>query len=315
MCIRDSFRSPRGYVLAGLCEADAEDRAWASRTMLADLETGTWSPQVLAAAGLSDEVLPPVAPPTTTFPLLPDAVERLGLAPGAVAVLGAMDNGCSLFGAEGPDRSGLVNIVGTYEHMAGAGDLDGARRVAESTGAVIHAYVLPDAFIAMSRVPIGDLLARAATGARAGLDGLLELVPAEPVAEPIPLTREGVETALDSGRSRSDVLAAVLASAGDVLARFAEAWGGLGRPTEPVAVVGGGARHENVLRLKATLLGRPLAVLASDEAAALGALRLAAMAVRGASPAEARRLFDNPVTRIIEPSMTAPAATEGVSAP
>ena len=113
------FRSLRGFAIGELCGADAEDATWASRTMLMDLETGRWSEAILAAARLPAAVLPPIEPATTTLPVRRSAIERLGLAPGAVAVLGAMDNCCSFLGAADPERSDLVNIVGTYEHMAG----------------------------------------------------------------------------------------------------------------------------------------------------------------------------------------------------
>ncbi len=137
------YRSLRGYAVQELCGADAEDRSWASRTMLVDLETDQWSEAILAAARLPADVLPPIEAPTATYAVRDSVIERLGLAPGAVAVLGAMDNGCSLFGADGPERSGIANIVGTYEHMAGAASLDEVREVAAAADAIVHAYVLP----------------------------------------------------------------------------------------------------------------------------------------------------------------------------
>ncbi len=99
----------------------------------------------------------------------------------------------------------------------------------------------------------------------------------------------------------------LIESATSVLARFAAAWAELGRPTEPIAIVGGGAGRDAVLRLKANLLDRRLVTLGSDEGAGLGALRLAAMAVKGATPEEACQLFENPITRTIQPHQVAPA--------
>ena len=88
-----------------------------------------------------------------------------------------------------------------------------------------------------------------------------------------------------------------------MLRRCADAWAGLGRPSGPIAVVGGGAAHDAVLQLKANILGRRVVTLASDEAAGLGALRLAAMAVRGLSASAACELFPNPITRTMTPTM------------
>lgn len=303
----DRFRSLRGFALAQLCGADAEDRSWASRTMLVDLEMNDWSPEIVAAAGLRPDVLPPLEAPTATYPILEAAAERLGLAHGAVAVLGAMDNCCSHFGAAGPDRSGLVNIVGTYEHLAATADLEAVRAVASAGDAIVHSYLFPGQYIAMTRVPIGELLRSAAAGHEGGLDPLLDAVSPEPQGHFIQLDAAAVTVAVRGGTPRPDIVQRLIESATSVLARFAAAWAELGRPTEPIAIVGGGAGRDAVLRLKANLLDRRLVTLGSDEGAGLGALRLAAMAVKGATPEEACQLFENPITRTIQPHQVAPA--------
>jgi sugar (pentulose or hexulose) kinase len=275
--------------------------------MLFDLDTGEWSADIVAAAGLRLEQLPPLRPSTATFPVDAAAAERLGLAPGAQLVLGAMDNGCSLFGATGGDGSGLVNIAGTFEHLAGAASLQSARAVAARSDALIHAYLLDDRFITLTRLPLGDLLARVSEGSDIELAALLEGLSPAPTGRLLEPKPEAVDAALRAGRSRQEVLQGLLESSTARLVDFADAWADEGLPDDPIAVVGGGARHGAVLRLKATLLQRSLLTLASAEAAAIGALRLAAMAVKGATPADACRLFDNPVTRTIQPSTAVPA--------
>jgi sugar (pentulose or hexulose) kinase len=309
------FRSLRGFVASRLGEVDAEDHSWASRTMLYDLDAADWSEEIIAAAGVPAELLPPLMPSTAVFTVDEAAVERLGLAPGARLVLGAMDNGCSLLGAAGPDRSGLVDIVGTFEHMAGAAPLGAARQVAERAGAVVHAYLLEGQYIALTRLALGDLLARVAEGAGTELAALLDELSPEPTGRSVEPTLEAVDEALRAGRSRAEVLQGVLESSAAPLRAFADAWAGLGRRDDPVAAVGGGAGHAAALQLKASLLGRSLVTLASGEGAALGALRLAAMAVKGATLADACRLFANPIVRTIGPSATARTVRpEGVSA-
>ena len=302
------FRSLRGYALAQLCGADAEDVTWGSRTMLVDLETNDWSEELLAAAGLSAEVLPPLLPPTATFAVLPEMATRLGLASGARIVLGAMDNCCALRGAAGADRSGLVNIVGTYEHMAGVASLGAARQVAAESDAVIHAYLSPGRYIAMTRVPLGELLARAAAGAPRTLDDLLDDLSVQPSGRSLALEPEAVDAALAAGQPHREVLQALVESAIAVIGCFADAWAAQGMDAEPIAAVGGGGRHPAVLQLKANLLRRSLIGLEHDESAGLGALRIAAMAVAGANVAEACRLFGNPVIATVRP-MTAVGST------
>lgn len=309
------FRSLRGFVASRLGDVDAEDRSWASRTMLFDLEAGDWSDAIIAAAGMPRELFPRLAPPTASFVIDEAASERLGLAPRARLVLGAMDNGCALFGAAGPDRSGLVNIVGTFEHMAGAATLDAARQVAARAGAVIHAYLLDDRYIALTRLPLGSLLAHLADESGTDLGTLLDDLSPEPSGQHVQPTLEAVDAALRAGRPGAEVVQGLLESSAALLLAFADAWAALGLPDDPIAAVGGGAEQATVLQLKASILGRSLVTLASDEGAALGALRLAAMAVEGATPDDACRLFANPIARTIGPSTRAPVVqTEGVSA-
>ena len=307
------FRSLRGYALARLCDADAEDRSWASRTMLFDLDASDWSPAILAAAGLSAEVLPTVEASTTVHPVRPAVATRLGLAADAVVVLGGMDNGCSLLGSVDPDGSGLANIVGTYEHIAGAAGLEQVRRVAAAADALVHAYPLPDRYIAMTRVPMGPLLERVAEGDPRGLGALLDDVAERAQGRRLPLDLDAVDRACRDGLRGTTIVQALLEASAIVLKQFADTWAAVGLDAARVAVVGGGAAHAAVLQLKANMLGRPLATLASDEGAGTGALRLAAMAVRGLTTADAGRLFTNPVSRTFRPQSET-AATARVEA-
>ena len=298
------FRSLRGFALQQLCDADAEDPTWASRSMLLDLETNEWSPTILAAAGLGTDLLPELHPASSTWPVRRAARESLGLANDAVAVLGALDSCCAVFGSNDAGPPGLVNIVGTYEHIAGDVALEQAFEVAEASGAIVHSYLRPGRYLAMTRTPLGDLLKQIAAAAPDALDDLLDGIATSPEGLELTLTEEAVQAELDGGTSPRRVLQAVLESAAGVLKRFADAWLSRGGPAERIAAVGGGANHEAVLQLKANVLGRPLSTLASDECAGLGALRLAAVATRGLSAAEACERFPNPTLRTYQPQPT-----------
>jgi xylulokinase len=308
------FRSLRGFAIQELCGADAEDATWASRTMLVDLDTNRWSGAILDAAGLPAAALPPIEPALTTLAVRRSAVERLGLAPGAVALLGAMDNCCSFLGAADTERSDLVNIVGTYEHMAGVASLAKVREAAGSCGAIVHTYLMPDSYIAMTRVAIGELLALAAGGDVTRLDHLLDTVSATPRGVAIELTPEAVQEAFDAGVPPARILQALLESESAVLRRFVDAWPG-DDSRRPIAAVGGGASHPAVLQLKANLLDHPLSTLASDEGAGIGALRLAAMATQSISSNEASRLFPNPSVRTYYPTAEAAGPSRGMMPP
>lgn len=308
------FRSLRGYLVQQLCAADVEDPSWASRTMILDLATTAWSAAILEAADLSAEMLPAIAPSTASWPVEPAAARRFGLSPRAVVVLGGMDNGCSLLGATDPGEPSLANIVGTYEHMAGAASLDVARCAAAAAGGLVHAYPLPGRYVGMTRVPIGDLLAEVAKGSPSQLDRLLDDVSAVPRGHRVRLDARMVREALAAGTSPATVLQGLLESAAAVLGRFADAWESALHEPAHVAAVGGGALRTNLLQLKANVVGRPFSTLACDEGAGMGALRLAAMAVLGVSPGAACELFANPVARTIGPGSDAPAVRSAANA-
>lgn len=294
------FRSLRGFLAQELCDADAEDPSWASRSMLMDLRSDAWSATVLEAAQLPAEVLPAIRPSSSVRPVGRVAAERFGLAPDARIVLGGMDNCCSFLGASEPGEDRLVNIAGTYEHMAGIGRLETVRDAAMAVGGLIHRYLVPDRYLSYSRVPLGHLLWLVADAARQELDDLLEAVTTEPLDAAIGLDADAVHEALEEGVPPGVVVQRLIETVTAISRRYLRVWEGARPPTPRIAAVGGGARS-NLLQLKANLLGRSISTLGTDEGAGLGALRLAAMAVQGQSLEAACSLFPNPVRRSFDP--------------
>jgi sugar (pentulose or hexulose) kinase len=107
---------------------------------------------------------------------------------------------------------------------------------------------------------------------------------------------------LTGGSAPVAVIQSLLESSAAVLRRFADVWqAALDEPVRVVAV-GGGVLRDNVLQLKTNIVGRPVSTLAYDEGAAVGALRLAAMAVQALAPPAAASLFANPIARTVWPS-------------
>jgi len=296
------LRSLRGYLLAALAGADAEDPSWASRTMAMDLESDAWSASILGAAGLDDAALPPILPSTTSWPILPAVIRRLGLAPDARIVLGGMDNACALLGAAAPGEERLVNIAGTYEHMAGVGPLATCRTAATAVGGLVHRWLLPGTFLAYSRVPVGLLLGAIGAASPDGIEPLLRSLPEQPAGRSAPLDEHALRAALAAGSDPAGLLAGVMESGAEVLARFTEAWTASGARVDRIVVVGGGAGQERSLRLKAALLGRPVWTLASDEAAAIGALRLALHATEAIPLADAGARVADPLAHAWSPA-------------
>lgn len=307
------LRSLRGVVVAAWTGADAEDPSWASRTMVMDLATDDWSPRILAAAGLDRALLPGILPATTAFPVDPAVGGRLGLAPGARVIQGAMDNTCAFLGASDPAEARLANIAGTYEHMAGVGPGPVARAAAVAVEGLVHRFPLGGHDLSYSRIPIGLMLGEiAAVAGPGGLERLWDGVAEQPTGTEIPLAVDAVRAELAAGRDPADTLQAVLEEGAGVLRRYTDAWVGAGGAAERIVVVGGGAVRTRALQLKATILGRPVSTLETDEAAGLGALRLAAIATDGLSEADACARYPNPVVATWQPG---PAGPSGVISP
>ena len=92
------------------------DHSLASRTMLQDIRTRTWDPDLLRLAGLDAERLSATVPSGTLVgEIAPHIAASLGLAPGAVAVTGGHDHCCGSLGV-GATRAGMMmDSTGTVE--------------------------------------------------------------------------------------------------------------------------------------------------------------------------------------------------------
>lgn len=289
------FLSPRGFLLRRLCGVSAEDYSFASRSMLFDLEQGAWSEQLCSAVGLDMALLPGLHPATASWEIDRSLVGELGLAPGCRAVLGGMDNCCAVLGSTAPEEARLVNITGTYEHLAGVTGIDGARRAAEAVGGLVFHYLFPGRFLACSRSAVGYLLNRLSAATATPLEALLSTASRCGDVEAVHPSEGALEARLSSGVSPSTVASGLLRSAGGILRRFLVAWIEHVEEPDRVVVIGGGAASPEPLRCKVSLLGRSLTLLEERESAALGALRLGAMSVKSLDLADACRLFANPV--------------------
>ena len=96
------------------------DHSLAGGSMMYDLDTCTWSDEILAFAGIEPEKLPKLAwAGEVVGPLLPAVAEELGLPQGVLVVLGGHDQECA--GIGGGLRAGrLTTSLGTASIILGA---------------------------------------------------------------------------------------------------------------------------------------------------------------------------------------------------
>ena len=112
----DKFLFVAGFLAWKLSGIMATDVSLACRSMLYDVERGCWSQELLEAAGLREQQLPPVLPAGTCLgSILPECAAKLGLPETVKIVLGVHDQIAGALGAGVQAQGDAVDICGTCE--------------------------------------------------------------------------------------------------------------------------------------------------------------------------------------------------------
>lgn len=101
------------YYLGGV---KAVDSSWASVTQLMDAKTRRWSPEILAALGIPEDLLPPIVAPGHAVGRLHTALaEALGVTPAPLIAVGSHDTASAFAAApvDNPDEA-LIISSGTW---------------------------------------------------------------------------------------------------------------------------------------------------------------------------------------------------------
>jgi xylulokinase len=301
------------YILWQLAGVTVTDYSIASRTLLFDQLARAWSPELLAATGLTAEQLPRAQPAGTAVgTLTPAAAAVTGLPAGMPCVLGGHDHLCASLAVGAWQPGTIVDSSGTAGAVLALLPAFHTSLEAAVGGFACYAHVLPDLYVLKAGLKLTggavDWLARQLAGP--GTTDLhyeaLEAAAAQGVgrrAGPVWLphlhggsgTPEGDLASLAalvgirSDHEPGDLFRGLLESLAFWLRHNAEAMGDLtGQPATEVILTGGATRLHLLNQLKADVLDRPVVVSDVPEAAALGAALLAGL---GAgvfrSPAEA----------------------------
>lgn len=244
----------------------------------------------LRAAGLDPALVPPPLPVgARAGVLLPDRAARLGLAPGIPVVAGVNDGTASMLGAgllepgEAVDTGGAsggigiyaaepVDLPGTFVAPApieGRWVLGGAMA---ATGAALDWLAGP----VLGDIPLETLLAEA-SGVPAGAGGLVFLPYLAGERAPIfDDAARGAFVGLTLDHGRAHLARAVLEAAALALRHVAEPIRAAGVPLVELRLAGRPSRSDLWARIKADVLGIPVALLGSGETAVVGAAVLAA---------------------------------------
>lgn len=296
------------FIAYRLCGEQATDYSLATRTAALDLGALGWSDELLSAAGISEELLPPLTWSGTRLGTVrSEAADETGLGTEVVVATGGHDHVCGALAAGVLDPGRALDSMGTAESiLVSVAELDPAEPARQGHSCGVHVardryYVSGGVHAAGASV---DWVLELAGGERdERLAEAAEVPPGALGASFIPRLRSedgevverGVLFGLTPELGGAELVRAVLEGLAFAFRQALEAvasHAGLDGSPE-VRAIGGGARNTLLLDLKATVLGRPLHRLEVEEATALGAALLGAVGAElHADAAEAARALE-----------------------
>jgi xylulokinase len=307
--------APVGGHLNGWLTGDvAQDPANTSSTLLYDLRSGEWDHELIEQAGLDAHKLPPILPATEIIgSLRPEAAGALGLSPRCRVAVGTGDEHGAALGAGAVAPGVIVDVTGTAEPVAVPSSelmLDELRLVET------HAHAVPDMLLIENPgfvsggstswwartqcLPQSEVFVQAAL-APPGSDGALFLPTMSGATAPRWNDRmRGSFAGLALNHDRAHLARAILEGCAFALRDIVDRFEAMGLGGEELRVVGGGARSDLWLQIKADVTGRPVRAVENDHATSVGAAMLAAVAAGffadlDEAAARAVRLADAPV--------------------
>ena len=281
------------------------DYSLASRTMLFDIINKNWSENMFDLTGLDVGMFPEAKPSGRIIGEVPASVaEELGLPKGVVGVTGGHDQPCGALGA-GIIRSGeVMDATGTVECVAPAFNEPVINENMIDGNFCCYCHVVDGLYVTLAFVASGGVLLRwyrdtfaqaekaeaEATG-KDVYDIMMEQVTdgVSPVVLLPHFTGSGTPY-LDSGSKGAILGLSLAATKGDIIKAILEGisfeiklnlemLSDAGVTINEIRAIGGGAKSEKWLQLKADMFGKNVVALNVSEGVCLGAIILAGTAI------------------------------------
>ena len=291
----EHYRSARrlasvgGYLNGWLTGTTVHDHANASSSLLYDLTARDWSAELVERAGLDQAQLPALAAAHEEIGTLrPEPADEIGLSPRTRVVCGTGDDHAATLGAGGIGPGTLVDVTGTAEPVAAPVaavviDPDG---LVETHAHAIDGMLLLEnpGFVSGGSVRwLAELTGRtqvdslaAAAEAPVGSGGVLFLPALSGSMAPRWDERmRGSFAGLSLDHGVGHLARAVLEGCAYALRDIVDRLEALGAGADEIRVVGGGARSDVWLQIKADVTGRPVRRVLGDCATSTGAAMLA----------------------------------------
>ena len=283
----------------------AVDYSLAARTMCFDIINKCWSEKMLSLADVDVSILPDTVPSGTIIGEIGAKVSgELGLPKGVVVVAGGHDQPCGALGA-GIIRSGeVMDATGTVECIAPAFSEPVINQQMIDGNFACYPHVVEGLYVTLGFVSSGGVVLRwfrdtlaqtevtqASAEGRDVYDILLEDMPDSPgTAMLLPhftgsgtphldLESKGAIVGLTLSTSKSEIVKAILEGISYEIKQNLAMLQDAGVVINEVRAIGGGAKSEKWLQLKADMFGKKVIALDISEGVCLGTAILAGTAI------------------------------------
>ncbi|HEX2952534.1 MAG TPA: FGGY-family carbohydrate kinase, partial [Bacillota bacterium] len=289
------------YILYKLGGVPAIDYSLASRTMAFNVVSKTWDPTMLGAAGIDKDIFSPAYPAGTAVgQIKKDVASELGLSSDLTLVVGAHDHICASIGAGVFQEGMAIDSIGTVECITPAFNkgVDRVAMLANNFAYVPHAvdgtystYAFSftggsllkwyrDNFGAMAEQEAAQkgISVYALLDAQAAQDptGILVLPHFAGTGTPyMDSAAKGAIIGLDYKVDSGTFYRALLEGVTYEMQLNMEALSTAGIAIQELRCVGGGAKSEFWMQIKADIFGKKVVTLETGEAGTLGAAVLA----------------------------------------
>lgn len=286
--------APGAYLLHWLTGEVLQDPANASSSLLYDVATGDWSDELIAASGIDRGRLAALAPSHAVAGALTSAAAtRLGLTPACLVTVGTGDEHAATLGAGAIAAGIVVDVTGTAEPVTTVADVavfDEQRLLETHAHSVAGKLLIENpGFVSggstrwLSETLGGGItqggLLQLAAKAPAGSGGVIFIPALSGAMTPSwNDAMRGAFTGLAMNTDSACLARAVVEGCTYALRDIVDRMDQMGLASEEIRVVGGGARSELWMQIKADVTGRVVRPVETQEATALGAAMLGGLA-------------------------------------
>ena len=276
------------------------DHSLAARTMAFDIVQKQWSSKMLNLANVDADLFPDTAPSGTAIgEVSPKIADELGLPKGVVGVTGGHDQPCGALGAGIIHEGDVMDATGTVECITPAFNEPVINEQMIAGNFACYPHVVDGMYVTLGFVSSGGVILRwfrdTLTQVEASGQDIYDLLMAEMPDAPssamllphfsgsgtpqLDLRSKGAILGLTLATSRGDLVKAILEGISYEIKHNLTLLQEAGVAINEIRAIGGGAKSEKWLQLKADMFGKPVVALDVSEGVCLGAAILAGTAI------------------------------------